>query len=78
MTTSFSCFVRGRIIQAAEANIAGLVLAAFCFLQIPWSLVSIWQGRLWRVNEPELTLMWLLITLCALAALQWGYRLLTG
>lgn len=76
MTTCFSYFVRGHLMQAARANVAGLLLAVVCALQIPWCGLSLYRGRLWRVNRPEAALIWLLASLCALGGLQWAIRLI--
>ncbi|MCH7688595.1 MAG: DUF2752 domain-containing protein [Planctomycetes bacterium] len=75
MTTSFSNFIRGQFIGAAQANSAGLLLAVICALQIPWCWVSIYQGRLWRVSRPEVGLVWMLLILCGVSLLQWTLRL---
>jgi len=76
MTTSFSNFVRGRFIAAARANIAGLLLAVFCLVQIPWCWVSVYRKRLWMVDHPDTTLMWFLIVLAGICLLQWLVRIL--
>lgn len=52
MTTSFSHFIRGQIAASARANIAGLLLAITCLIQIPWCWISALKGRLWRVHQP--------------------------
>jgi hypothetical protein len=75
MTTSFANFVRGRFVEAARANLAGLLLAAICAVQIPWCWVSIRSGRLWRVNEPDMMVLWLLLAVCGACLVQWAARL---
>jgi hypothetical protein len=52
MTTSFAHFTRGQIAASARANIAGLLLAITCLIQIPWCWISALKGRLWRVHQP--------------------------
>lgn len=75
MTTSFSHFVRGRMIEAAQANAAGLLLAVVCAVQIPWTWASAYQGRLLGVARPDVGLMWLLVAICGGCLLQWAARL---
>ncbi len=76
MTTSFAYFVRGQFMHAAEANVAGLALAMVCALQVPWCWWSAYRGCLWRVSNPEMTLLWLLLLLMGLGTGQWGFRLI--
>ena len=75
MTTSFSHFVRGQLILAAQANAAGALLAIVCAIQIPWSWLSVYQGRLWQVSRPDVCLIWLLSILCGVCVLQWASRM---
>lgn len=76
MTTSFSNFVRGRFRAAAQANPAGLMLAVICTLQIPWCWASAVRGRMWRVSQPDLALLCLLLVVFAASSLQWVIRIL--
>jgi len=76
MTTSFSYFTRARIIEAFQANVAGLLLAVVCAVQIPWCWLSIYRGRLWKVSRPDISLMWLLLVLYGVCALAWVTRLI--
>lgn len=78
MTTSFANFTRGRFIAAADANVAGLVLASVCFVLIPWCLMSAWSGRLWRVSRPDRAALSVLITICGVSLLQWIVRITFG
>jgi hypothetical protein len=73
MTTSFSNFVRGRFIDSARANAAGFLLAIACVIQIPWSWISVFQGRLLGVEQPGLLLVVLLSLVLGISLLQWGY-----
>lgn len=75
-TTSFSHFVRGQWIQAARANIAGLTLACLCFAMIPWGITSLCVGRLWRIEDPHRTALWLVGTVTGLSLVQWVVRML--
>ena len=76
MTTSFSHFVRGQWISAAEANIAGLTLACLCSVMIPWGITSLCVGRLWRIEDPHRTAIWLVGSVTGLSLLQWVARIL--
>jgi hypothetical protein len=76
MTTSFALFVRGDLWHAAQANVAGLMLATAALLFIPWALLSAWRGRLvlFRYWEPVLirTVLAFLVVLFG----RWGVLLL--
>ncbi len=75
MTTSFTHFMRGDIIESARANVAGLLLAIVCLVQIPWCWLSVYYGCYWRVSNPETVLVWLLLVIGGVSALQWIFRL---
>ncbi len=77
MTTCFAHFTRGQLLPAMRANLAGVLLAIVCATAIPWCLWSAWQGRMWWVEEPSQSLMWLLLALMGAALLEWGLRLLS-
>lgn len=64
MTTSFAHFVRGEWRASAQANPAGLWMAAGCFALIPWCIVSAVRGRCWGVDDPWPT--------AAVIAASWG------
>jgi len=76
MTTSFSHFVRGQFKQAAQANTAGVLLAAICAAQIPWCWLSAYQGHLWRVRRPHVFLLCVLSVLSGVCVVQWTSKLL--
>ena len=78
MTTSIAHFTRGQFRESARANFAGLLLAITCAIQIPWCAASVWLGRLWKVSQPNVLLMWMLIGFCAISALLWAFRLIAG
>jgi Protein of unknown function (DUF2752) len=78
MTTSFSYFVRGEVLAAAQANSAGLLLAMVSALLIPWCLISAVRGRLWCVDEPLMVFACLVIALGAIATSLWLWRLWWG
>ena len=74
MTTSFANFMRGRFVQAAHANVAGLLLAVVCAVQIPWCWKSVYSGRLWKITQPDVALLSLLLTLSGICLAQWILR----
>lgn len=76
MTTSFAHFVRGQFWQAAQANTAGLLLAACCVVQIPWSYYIALTGRSRSVYTPAEILLWILLIVTLTALIQWGIRML--
>ena len=76
MTTSFANFVRGRFIDSARANVAGLLLATFCFVQIPWIWISFYRQRMWLVDKPEVVFLWILIFLTLVCITRWCIQLL--
>ncbi|QDU39914.1 hypothetical protein Mal4_42680 [Maioricimonas rarisocia] len=70
-TTAFAHFVRGQWIAAVEANVAAFVLAVTCATMIPWCWYSAWRGRLWKVTDPSMALLSLLLVLAGVSAVQW-------
>ncbi len=70
-TTAFAWFVRGHWIAALQANPAAFGLALLSALMIPWSLYSAVIARLWRVQQPDLFLMWILGVFLAVSLVQW-------
>lgn len=71
MTTCFSHFVRGEFVAAAQANPAGLLLAALCVVMIPWCLWSAARGTLWLIDEPMHLLTALIVIIAVIAMLSW-------
>ena len=76
MTTSFSNFVRGNLVNAVQANMAGTLLAIVCALQIPWMILSLYHGRLIGITQPELATCTLLLAIVLIALVEWGFRLI--
>jgi hypothetical protein len=76
MTTSFAHFVRGQFFEAAKANTAGLLLAACCVVQIPWSYKIALTGRYRSVNSFSEILLWILLAITLAALIPWGIKLL--
>jgi hypothetical protein len=74
MTTSFAHFVRGEWRASAQANPAGLWMAAGCLALIPWSGVSAYRGRYWGVTDPWPTAAVLAATWGGLSLLVWAWR----
>lgn len=75
MTTSFANLTRGRLTSAVRANVTAVPLALLCLAAIPWLWASAWRGRCWKIDDPVLTLFWVLLSLMGLAVFEWGLRL---
>ena len=75
MTTCFAYFVRGQMLEAMRANLAGVVLAFVCALLIPWCLWSAYRGRLWMVSDPLPFVATLFISLSSLIMLLWAVHM---
>ena len=75
MTTCFANFVRGRFLQAAQANTAGVLLAAVCAVGVPWSLASAVAGRALFLRQPERVAAALVISIASIALIEWVIRL---
>jgi len=76
MTTSFSHFVRGNILQSLQSNAAGFFLAVVCLIQIPYTSLCVASRKLLWINTPDRTLMWFLLVLMGFCLVQWGFRLI--
>lgn len=76
MTTSFAHFMRAELPQAARANIAGLMLATCCLIQIPWCWYSAARGRLWKVDDPIRFTLILVGGLSAVALTNWAQQII--
>jgi hypothetical protein len=77
MTTSFAHFVRGAWIDSARANPAGPMMAVVCVLLIPWCWVSAVLGRWWLWHRPGPAFLGVVISVFAVAFVQWVVRLVT-
>lgn len=73
-TTAFANFVRGRWLTALDNNAAAVGLALLCAALVPWGLCSAATGRMWRINDPLLVLVWTMGVLCVISVTQWGVR----
>lgn len=78
MTTSFALLVRGDVWNSLRANWVGTVLAVFCLLFIPWSLVSAVRGRFLGVRNVEAALAFLVGVFTVVMLGRWGVVLLLG
>jgi hypothetical protein len=76
MTTSFALLIRGDVWNSMRANFVGTLLASFCLLLIPWSLVSVWLGRPVFIASIEYVLVRLVIAFLALLLLRWAIVLI--
>lgn len=74
MTTSFAYFVRGDFPASAQANPAGLWMAAGCVALIPWCGFSAYRGRLWGVDDPWPAAAVLVATWGGTSLLVWAWR----
>lgn len=52
-TTAFSLVAHADLGSAFRVNSVGALLAMYCFMLIPWSLVSLWRRRVWLVRSIE-------------------------
>jgi hypothetical protein len=77
-TTAFAHFVRGQWPSAVRANAAAFMLALVCAVLIPWSWASAASGRAIGIDNPERTVLMLVIAMSLLFALQWGVNLLSN
>ena len=80
MTTSFANFVRGRFLQAAQANASGVLLAAVCAVQLPWIAASVASGRMVGVRRPDRLALAVMLPLGIVCLTEWAIRIagLTG
>jgi hypothetical protein len=75
MTTSFALTIRGDLVNAAQANCVGMLLALALLAIIPWCVGSAIAGRTVFVRSVERTVMVMVIGLLALMLLRWGVYL---
>ena len=78
MTTSFALFVRGDLLNSLRANCVGTLLATFCLVLIPYSLVSACRGRYVFLLSVEWLLPRFIVVFCVLLLLRWGVVLWLG
>lgn len=71
MTTSWAYLVRGQILQAAQANLAGLLLGVLAIVTMVWSSGSALWGRLLGGSPRPSLLAAGGVMIAALALIQW-------
>jgi hypothetical protein len=74
MTTAWANLMRGRIVQAGEANLGGLLLGLAALAIGPWAVVSAMRGR-WLWGRPDET--WtaaVAAMIVAVTLIEWGVR----
>lgn len=74
-TTSFAHFVRGEWSAAIRSNPAAFGLALMCAAMVPWGAWSVWIGRTWRLDQPALVLVFLLVIIVTVSLVQWVVRI---
>jgi len=75
-TTCFSHFVRGEWPAAIQSNVSAFGLALVCAVMIPWCIFSVYRGKMWRVPQPALALIWIVAVLGSISLTQWVYKLI--
>lgn len=75
MTTCFANLTRGRLVAAARANPAGVLLGMVCALAIPWLWLSAWKGVTIGVWAPLETLLAVVTTVSVTTLLVWAWRM---
>jgi hypothetical protein len=74
MTTSWAHVVRGQIVDAMRANVAGAVLAMASVTSVPWLIGTVVLGRRIGAFSPEGVLAIVLSVVVVLAMAEWGIR----
>jgi Protein of unknown function (DUF2752) len=78
MTTSWSYFVRGRVVSALRANAGGALLACVAAIGAPWLVVSGILGR-WLFAPPsEWCLFGTAMVAVIVTVVQWAVRISWG
>jgi hypothetical protein len=78
MTTSFALLARGDIVNSMRANAVGTLLAAFGMVLVPWSLASVYKGRLLIIRSLETALTWTVVVFVTLMLIRWAVVLIIG
>ncbi|HYV38805.1 MAG TPA: DUF2752 domain-containing protein [Gemmataceae bacterium] len=78
MTTSFALFVRGDVWNSLQANCIGTLLASFCLVMIPYTLVSAWRGRFLLLMSLDWLLPRFIVVFAVLMLVRWGLVLWLG
>jgi hypothetical protein len=78
MTTAWAHLVRGELIEAARANLGGVVLAVMAIAAVPWLLGSAARGR-WLVAAPSgAAVAWVSAIVVLVTLIDWVIRLVAG
>jgi hypothetical protein len=71
-TTSFALTMHADPLNALRANSVGTLLAVYCLLVVPWSVISALRGRYLFIVSAERALIWSLLTFVVLMLVRWG------
>jgi len=74
MTTSFSWFVRGHLIESIQTNVAATFLAMTCLLLTPILFLTSAGKLTWNRRKLEKQAIVLLSIFILLAVIQWSVR----
>jgi hypothetical protein len=78
MTTSFALLVRGDVTNSLRANSVGTLLALFCALVVPWSILCAWRGRLHWIRQLDTSITVVVGILLLLMLIRWGLVIWLG
>ena len=78
MTTSWAYLVRGKIVQAAAANVGGTLLGMITAVAAIWLLTSVVWGRWLGLVPNAILVAWLLAVVAAVTLVDWVIRLAVG
>jgi hypothetical protein len=76
LTTSFSLLMHGDVSGSLRANPVGTLLALFCLVLVPWSLLVALRGRYLWVRSLERASLWVVGVFMTLLLLRWGIVML--
>src|SRR5262249_55922814 len=71
-TTSFALTMHADPANALRANSVGTLLAVFCLVVVPWSVISALRGRYLWIVSAERALITCLLTFVVLMLVRWG------
>lgn len=71
-TTSFSLLMHADPVNSLRANTVGALLAMFCLVVVPWSLISALRGRYVLIRSAEKAIITSLIAFVVLMLVRWG------
>lgn len=78
MSTSWANLVRGRVVDAASANLGGTLLCGAALAAVPWMLLSGGRGRwvVWRPRSVVIATASVVVSIVTLV--DWIVRLCSG